>query len=752
MREGKWYLEVKVELGGGDRALDSTQKEGCFVRLGWGRREASLNGPAGMDGYSYGYRDKTGEKVALSRPRPYGQPFKSGDVVGMYISLPPLRQPNKKDPHDPAHLHRERIPIDLKGQEVFEILEYPVAKEMVALLDHPTKAEKSTSLPSSNAKKPVTGAKQPDAPAKEKPKPNAGPAMRPLPVLKGSRMAFFVNGVCQGTAFEDIYDFLPLRQSNTHRKSKGRRAKEGVKEHRENPFDDGTLGYYPMISVYNDATAKLNPGPNFDFPPPLDIDALLDGRPQPVLPEAPVKMEPDLAPLDDGKMDVDGEKQLSVPNGQTWRPAIERYPEFMKEQWALDDLEEEEAKLEFEKQKALEEAGVLPGGTKGKGKKSAATTKAATSRKKKTTEDSSKAGTPAPDENSLPVPSTSKKTQQASSRKKAKKSEPQPSGNILQQATEVSTPRSATETPAGTPPPPSISSTAAAAAAAHLHLHHHSISRQDLSNRPSPSPLRQSTAYQEMDFEEGRVPEDRDALPVAPPSAQAPRSRAPPGSKEGRQRAAAAAAAAAHGAVVSLPLASWPHHSPPPPGSQAGSLLPSIRGNPAANLLSLAALATESASAFPASSFSSKPKSSSTMPAPSPLAQYHVPRAVESHRPRSRGDEDEFDDEILAAAGGASESELDRNPMEEEEEEDEDEFELVGPGRPGRPTGYRYPYADEEEHEEDEEGGASAPYSDRDGEEGVTTDGDSLYPYDERRDRDTEMETDYGPSRPHTPA
>ncbi|TEB36202.1 hypothetical protein FA13DRAFT_1576334, partial [Coprinellus micaceus] len=328
MREGKWYLEVKVELGGGDRALDSTQKEGCFVRLGWGRREASLNGPAGMDGYSYGYRDKTGEKVALSRPRPYGQPFKSGDVVGMYISLPPLRQPNKKDPHDPAHLHRERIPIDLKGQEVFEILEYPVAKEMVALLDHPTKAEKSTSLPSSNAKKPVTGAKQPDAPAKEKPKPNAGPAMRPLPVLKGSRMAFFVNGVCQGTAFEDIYDFLPLRQSNTHRKSKGRRAKEGVKEHRENPFDDGTLGYYPMISVYNDATAKLNPGPNFDFPPPLDIDALLDGRPQP----------------------------LSVPNGQTWRPAIERYPEFMKEQWALDDLEEEEAKLEFEKQKALEEA------------------------------------------------------------------------------------------------------------------------------------------------------------------------------------------------------------------------------------------------------------------------------------------------------------------------------------------------------------------------------------------------------------
>src|ERR1700722_1060525 len=111
IREGRWYMEVKIEHGGGEHSADSTKREGSHVRLGWGRREAPLNGPVGLDGYSYGVRDKTGEKITLSRPKPYGIPFGSGDVVGMYISLPKRRQPSPKDPHDPAHIKRERIPI-----------------------------------------------------------------------------------------------------------------------------------------------------------------------------------------------------------------------------------------------------------------------------------------------------------------------------------------------------------------------------------------------------------------------------------------------------------------------------------------------------------------------------------------------------------------------------------------------------------------------------------------------------------------
>src|ERR1700728_2755252 len=59
LREGQWYMEIKIEHGGGEHWEDNTKREGSHVRLGWGRREAPLNGPVGLDGYSYGFRDKT---------------------------------------------------------------------------------------------------------------------------------------------------------------------------------------------------------------------------------------------------------------------------------------------------------------------------------------------------------------------------------------------------------------------------------------------------------------------------------------------------------------------------------------------------------------------------------------------------------------------------------------------------------------------------------------------------------------------
>ncbi|KAG6831192.1 hypothetical protein H0H92_012332 [Tricholoma furcatifolium] len=326
--EGKWYIEVKVVHGGGEHHSENGRREGSHVRVGWGRREAPLNGPVGLDGYSYGYRDKTGEKVALSRPRPYGRTYGTGDVIGMYISLPPRREANKKDPHDPAHLKRERIPIDLKGQEVFEILEYTQSKEMTSLMDYSGKSTNSTSVPS--APKKSSGGKPERSGPSTANKPNT-PVLRPLPILQDSRIAFFVNGESQGVAFQDIYDYLQLRQSETHRKKEKKRTREGVKEHRENPFNDGWLGYYPFISLFNDACVRINPGPDFDFPPPNDIDALLDGRP-PTSSEGDEKAE------------------------RTWRPACERYSEFMREQWALDEVEEKEAREEAVRLESQEKA------------------------------------------------------------------------------------------------------------------------------------------------------------------------------------------------------------------------------------------------------------------------------------------------------------------------------------------------------------------------------------------------------------
>ncbi|KAL1739509.1 hypothetical protein HDZ31DRAFT_21185, partial [Schizophyllum fasciatum] len=307
MREGKWYMEVEVVRGGGDG--------GAHVRLGWSRRETLLNGPIGLDGYSYAYRDKTGDKVTLARPRAYGRPFKTGDVVGMYISLPPRRPADPSDEHDPAHLQRVRIPIDYKGQEVFEALEYKPVAEMTALMDPhaAAKAAASASKPTKQAND-----RAPDKRAGRAPggaRAPAAPPSRPLPRLHGAHIAFFVNGECQGVAFEDIFDFLPLRVATNERRGPRRRPpREGQKEHRLNAHDDGTLGYYASVSLYGPARVRLNPGPDFKHPPPDDVDTLLFAR------HAPLVAAP--------------------TTGRVWRAACERYDEFMAEQRELDKKEE----------------------------------------------------------------------------------------------------------------------------------------------------------------------------------------------------------------------------------------------------------------------------------------------------------------------------------------------------------------------------------------------------------------------------
>jgi COMPASS component BRE2 len=154
--------------------------------------------------------------------------------------------------------------------------------------------------------------------------------MRPLPTLPESKVAFFVNGQCQGVAFRDLYDFRPLRTPADARKShaKRRTTREGTREHKENHFDDGSLGYFPLISLFNGARVRLNPGPDFAFSPPPDIDAILASDNN--------NNDP---PLHDFEAPA-------ASSTRTWRPLCERYAEFMEEQWALDKLEEEHARVE----------------------------------------------------------------------------------------------------------------------------------------------------------------------------------------------------------------------------------------------------------------------------------------------------------------------------------------------------------------------------------------------------------------------
>lgn len=254
VREGLWYYEVVIENGSGSRGASkgSGDSGNPHVRIGWGRREAVLDAPVGACGYSYGIRDVNGEKLHIARPKPYAhKPFSTGDVVGCLISLPKRQEP--KGPDDAAYVKRWRVPLRYKGQQYFEQDEYPIQKEMEALVNREGKPS-TTEAP--EVKK---GAKK----KKGEPEPAAS-INRELKTLEGSYIEFFINGVSCGKAFEDIYDFLPLPPLPGQIPPPKKRN-TGDRE-RALCHDDGTLGYFPMVSCFGRGKARVNFGPDWLAP------------------------------------------------------------------------------------------------------------------------------------------------------------------------------------------------------------------------------------------------------------------------------------------------------------------------------------------------------------------------------------------------------------------------------------------------------------------------------------------------------
>ncbi|KAI9333889.1 hypothetical protein BD770DRAFT_374587 [Pilaira anomala] len=245
VKEGNWFWEARIQTAAG--ASDS---DGPHVRIGWARREACLNAPVGYDGYGYGYRDKTGDKVFCSRPEKYGEPFESGDVIGLFISLPPKSKEHFKS------ASRRRIPIAYKEHLWFEEKDYRPSKEMEALAD-PYRKEKEDYEPK---------------------------------ILPGSYITVYKNGINQGVMFTDLIDFedfgrLPESIMAKRAKKKRKLSKKEYTnnvQRKEDEFDgighqhwtedppvedDGTLGYYPAISVFKGAVVTCNFGPQFQYPP-----------------------------------------------------------------------------------------------------------------------------------------------------------------------------------------------------------------------------------------------------------------------------------------------------------------------------------------------------------------------------------------------------------------------------------------------------------------------------------------------------
>ncbi|KAI5076890.1 hypothetical protein GOP47_0008955 [Adiantum capillus-veneris] len=154
------------------------------TRLGWSTQKGDVQAPVGFDSNSYGYRDLDGSKTHVAVRETYGDLYVEGDVIGFYIHLPNGAEYAPK----PAPL------LSVRGR--------PYLSDV--------KEEQPRRVP-------------------------------------GSEICFFRNGICQGTAFKDIYG--------------GR--------------------YFPAASMYTlpkepSCTVRFNFGPDFRYPPKD-----LDGRPAP---------------------------------------------------------------------------------------------------------------------------------------------------------------------------------------------------------------------------------------------------------------------------------------------------------------------------------------------------------------------------------------------------------------------------------------------------------------------------------------
>jgi COMPASS component BRE2 len=318
VREGTWYYEIEILRGDGNAGVGKGTGGGevpnAHVRVGWGRREAILDAPVGLDAYSYGIRDVGCEKVHISRRKVYGDPnrhLRTGDIVGCLITLPPRPKADDSKP-DPGIIKRKRAPLKFKGQMYLESEEYRPAREMEAKVDREGKlvreAEEAARLAmvdvnieeESGAKVSKSKGKSKQKQTKSQGKKNSESTIsevidRTPTTLEGSSISFYLNGepISDHPAFEDLYDFIPLPPLTTsiHQGKKGEPIK-GLQ------YDDGTLGYYPMVSVFGRGKLKVNFGPTWTATP------------------------------------------SNLPEGV--RPMCDRYDEFREEERIQDELDEQE--------------------------------------------------------------------------------------------------------------------------------------------------------------------------------------------------------------------------------------------------------------------------------------------------------------------------------------------------------------------------------------------------------------------------
>ncbi|CAH1176830.1 unnamed protein product [Phaedon cochleariae] len=169
--KGTWYFETTIE----------EMPEGSATRIGWGQDYANLQAPLGYDKFGYSWRSKRGTKFHESHGKRYGEGYGEGDTLGVMISLPENGKTTKMLPGT----YKDRPLVKFKSHLYYED------------------------------------------------KDNVQERLKALVALPDSKIIFFKNGVCQGVAFEDVY--------------------QG--------------GYFPVLSLHRNVTVSVNFGPVFKCPP-----------------------------------------------------------------------------------------------------------------------------------------------------------------------------------------------------------------------------------------------------------------------------------------------------------------------------------------------------------------------------------------------------------------------------------------------------------------------------------------------------
>lgn len=170
---GAWYFEVRID----------EMAEGAAVRMGWGQEYGNLQAPLGYDKFGYSWRSRKGTRFHESHGKHYCDGgYGEGDVLGFLIELP----------EEKTATETEYLPNTFKDRPLVKF------KSHLYYEDKDKVAE----------------------------------TLKKLRPLSGSKIRFFKNGVCQGVAFEDIY--------------------EG--------------SYYPSVSLHKSVRVTMNFGPNFKYP------------------------------------------------------------------------------------------------------------------------------------------------------------------------------------------------------------------------------------------------------------------------------------------------------------------------------------------------------------------------------------------------------------------------------------------------------------------------------------------------------